>query len=278
MIDLHAHTNESDGSMSPAELVQEAVRQGLEALAITDHDSLGGYDQARSHAQEAGLDLVCAVEVSASFHNRSVHLLAYFPNKSPNQQFQRWLKQLQDARHRRNQKLVAKLQQSGLAITLEEVSRRCGKHACRPHFATLLVERGYAVSIQHAFDEYLADDSSCFVEREEPAVADAIQHVLKSGGLSVLAHPYRNSPPDEVLELQVGEMIEFGLRGIEVYHSNHSPRQTCFYESLARRHRLVMTGGSDFHGETKPDIHLGTGRDGNLNVARHLLDELRSCS
>jgi 3',5'-nucleoside bisphosphate phosphatase len=275
LIDLHTHTTESDGSLAPEELVRAAVDCGLEALAITDHDTFGGYDQAAPHALAMGLELVSAVELSVSHGGESAHLLAYFVNAAPGREFREWVSQMQQTRRRRNQQLVEKLQARGLDITLDEVTARGRKQSGRPHFAAIMLEKGYVNSLQHAFDDYLAETGCCFVSREEPPAGEAIERILQAGGVPVLPHPHRISDDLELLELNVAQMAELGLRGIEVFHSSHSPVQASFCQELAHRFALVITGGSDFHGDAKPGIHLGTGVNGNLAIPRRILDELR---
>ena|ERR1700739_211603 len=275
MIDLHTHTTESDGSLSPGELVQAAIECGLEALAITDHDTFSGYDQAVPYATAMGLDLVSAIELSVCHCNQSVHLLAYFVNGVPVQEFRDWVLQLQNTRRRRNHELVHNLQANGFDITMDEVAARSRTQAGRPHFAAIMLEKGYVNSLQQAFDHYLGETGRCFVRREEPSAAEAIQRILQAGGVPVLPHPYRISSDLELLELRLAALSELGLRGIEVFHSEHSPCQAIFCEALARRLALITTGGSDFHGDAKPGIHLGTGIKGNLAIPLRILDELR---
>ena len=276
MIDLHTHTDQSDGTLSPRELVEEAARVGLDALAITDHDTFAGYDQAVEHARGASLELICGVELSTKYRGRSVHLLAYFLKQEPTREFRNWVATLEGSRNRRNLELLEKLRERGVDISIEEVSRRAGKIVGRPHFAAAIVEKGYASSVQDAFDQYLDESAACFVVRDEPALEVANARILASGGLPVLPHPGRVAAIPSVLEEEVTQMRDTGLRGIEVYHSDHSPSDRAFYAELAGRLGLAATGGSDFHGAAKPRIALGTGIDGNLHVPNSVLDKLRS--
>jgi hypothetical protein len=276
MIDLHTHTDQSDGTLSPRELVEEAARVDLEALGITDHDTFAGYDQAVEHAARASIELICGVELSTKHRGRSVHLLAYFLKQAPTREFRNWVAALEGSRHQRNRELIEKLRERGVDITLEEVSRRAGKIVGRPHFAATIVEKGYAASLQQAFDEYLDESAACFVARDEPGFEVAIAQILASGGLPVLPHPGRVTAIPSVLEEEVTQMRDTGLRGIEVYHSDHSPSDCAFYAELAGRLGLAATGGSDFHGAAKPRIALGTGIDGNLHVPSSILAKLRS--
>jgi len=276
MIDLHSHTTESDGTLTPNQLVEAASRIHLEALAITDHDTFTGFDRALPTAQEAGLDLICGIELSTSYRERSVHLLGYFLDQQPTQEFRSWIVGLQVGRHARNQKLIDKLREHGFDITLEEVRQRGRGLPGRPHFASILLEKGYVQTIQQAFDDYLAESGSCFVPRDEPSLEEGIARMLSGGGLPSLPHPTRVARDYETLGGFIREMQGFGLKAIEVYHSDHSPEDREFLQSLAQSLGLGASGGSDFHGETKPKVALGTGIGGNVNVPRSVLDELRS--
>jgi predicted metal-dependent phosphoesterase TrpH len=229
MIDLHTHTVESDGTLTPLELVTAAARMGVEALAITDHDTFAGYDQAASPAFELGLDLVCGIELSTKFGGRSVHLLGYFLKNGPSEDFRKWITGLQESRHLRNRGLVETLASKGVKITAEEVKQRGGTLPGRPHFASILVQKGYASSIKQAFDDYLDESAACYVAREEPGFSEGVARITAGGGLPCLPHPGRVSRQHQVLEESVREMRGLGLRGIEVYHSDHSPVDQCFY-------------------------------------------------
>ena len=266
MIDLHSHTDQSDGTLSAPQLIAHAVHIGLEALAITDHDTFAGYALAVPHAAEAGLDLVCGIELSTKYRGKSVHLLGYFIRQGPAQEFHEWVTGLQYGRHARNGQLVDLLRSKGVEITLEEVYRRGGNLPGRPHFAALLVEKGYVPTLQEAFDVYLDASASCYVQRDEPSFAESVARIAGAGGLSSLAHPGRVSRQLPVLEEIVRDMQTLGLQGIEVYHSDHTAQDVECYGSLARQQALAVTGGSDFHGNTKPSVALGTGINGNLNV------------
>ncbi len=276
MIDLHTHTSQSDGTLSPAELVEKAERMGLEALAITDHDTFEGYDRSLTYSELLSIELVCGVELSATHRGRSVHVLAYFLNGEPPSEFRSWIAAIALTRHRRNCEIVEKLRLKGLTLTMDEVSGRAGAIVARPHFAALMVEKGYVTSIQQAFDEYLDESASCFAERIEPPIDEALSKIITAGGLSVLSHPSRLKWTSSSLEAELTAMRGMGLRGLEVYHSEHSAHNCAAYESLARKLGLAVTGGSDFHGELRPQVALGSGIGGNLNIPRSILDDLRA--
>jgi predicted metal-dependent phosphoesterase TrpH len=284
LIDLHSHTDQSDGSSSPAELIQEAIDLNLEALGVTDHDTLAGYDLAEPIARERGLELVCGIELSTRLEEPgskkrppSVHLLGYFAKTAPTQTFRDWLINWQNSRRERNRKLIKKLNELGVEIELEEVQKIGRNLTGRPHFAKVLIAKGYVSTTQEAFDKYLAENASAGVEREECSLVEGIRMVREAGGTPVLAHPYRLSQAADESKMAalLQELMDEGLMGIEVFYSEHGPAERDMYSRLAGRLNLIPTGGSDYHGSNKPGIHLGTGKGNNLNVPYSILENLR---
>ncbi len=280
-VDLHAHTNESDGSVAPAELVMLAKKADLATLAITDHDTLDGYEKAVPFARQEKLDLLCGIELNTkmeagiSSQNRTAHLLAYFLDGPPSGEFREWLTDQQNARRTRNRKLVESLQQRGVDITLAEVEARGRSLAGRPHFARILVDKGYARNSQDAFDRFIGEQAPCFVERQSISTERAIQIVRHSHGIPVLAHPIRLGLSRDAEKRTLSHFKDAGLVGLEIYHSEHPPELQAHYRQLAAELSLLPTGGSDFHGDAKPDIDLGTGLNGNVRVPREFVDRLR---
>jgi 3',5'-nucleoside bisphosphate phosphatase len=275
LIDLHSHTNESDGTCSPAQLVGEAVRAGVHVLGITDHDTLRGYDKALPIASNAGLELICGIELSTKLYGQSVHLLGYFLNSEEHNgigEFREWVLDMQASRRDRNIRLVARLQELGIDITLEEAEARGRGLTGRPHFAQLMLEKGYVSSLQQAFDEYLDESAKGYVYRREPEFSEGVDRIRKAGGIASLAHPVRVRADIPTL---VPELCTMGMNAIEAYHSDHTPEDTALYLGLAARHHLLVTGGSDFHGAAKPGVSLGTGVRGNLKIPEDLVNRLR---
>jgi 3',5'-nucleoside bisphosphate phosphatase len=283
LIDLHTHTDRSDGSTDPGDLVRLAIREGIEALGISDHDTLAGYDAALPTATEFGLELICAVELSTrpneesvpGKRERSVHLLGYWLLSPPSGEFRRWLQSQPESRHKRNVDLVAKLQQLGLAITLGDAEYYGRNQVGRPHFAKVLCDKGYVSNMQEAFDLYLADEAKAAVDRDEPTLEEGIRRITDSGGMASLAHPVRLPQNGPELASLLERLIDCGLQGIEVFHSEHSAANTAEYAELARRFELIPTGGSDFHGENKPGIQLGSGIDSNVCLPYTFLKTMR---
>jgi 3',5'-nucleoside bisphosphate phosphatase len=262
--------------------VELAVKNGLDALAITDHDTFSGWEQALPLAERAGLDLVRGIELNSRLNlsgkgggHRHVHLLGYFPTKPPSESFSAWLESEREDRRSRNRKLADALEREGIHVTLEEVEARGKSLAGRAHFAQLMVERGYVRSFEEAFARYLGENAPSYVERQSQTTEAAIARINGAGGISVVAHPVRLSLSRESERVELTRLKSAGLRGLEIYHSDHPPELQAHYRQLAEELDLVPTGGSDFHGLIKPDIHLGTGMRGNIRVPADFLVRLR---
>jgi len=272
LIDLHSHTNESDGSCSPSQLVDEAVRAGVTVLGITDHDTFAGFDQAVPVARERGLELICGIELSTKLNGQSVHLLGYFLRNGEAAEFRRWVLELQQSRKERNIRLAARLRELGFDITLEEAEARGRGMTGRPHFAEIMMEKGYVSSYRQAFDDYLDESAIGYVHRHEPTLAQGVEHIRNAGGIASLAHPVRVRGDIPVL---MPELCAAGMNAIEAYHTDHSPSDTALYLELAKQYGLLVTGGSDFHGAVKPGVTLGSG-EGNLCVPDEVLVAMRN--
>ena len=283
MIDLHSHTNESDGSLTPKELIDLAKSIGLEALAITDHDTFNGYEKALPLALSAGLPLVQAIELNSRVTlkgveiSRYAHILAYFPSKPPGPEFISWLIETRRERAERNEKLAASLRANGVDIALSEVETKGRSLTGRPHFARVLVDKGYAASLQDAFNRYLGEEAPSYVHRESLTTLETVALVRIGGGIPVVAHPIRLGFDRATERGFLQEAKTAGLLGLEAYHSEHSPELQRYYLQLASELDLLPTGGSDFHGRSvKPDIELGTGRNRNVSVPLAFLTALRN--
>jgi predicted metal-dependent phosphoesterase TrpH len=183
---------------------------------------------------------------------------------------------LLSSRRERNIRLVAKLQSMGVPIELSEVERLGRSLTGRPHFARVLIQKGFAADYEDAFRKYIDESAPGFVERQAPAIDEAAEKVAEAGGLAVLAHPIRLAMRDAAAEdALVKQLRDGGILGIEVYHSDHGPEDVRRYLGIAKKYDLAVTGGSDFHGDAKPQVALGTGRNGNLDIPRSVLDALR---
>jgi len=275
LIDLHSHTNESDGSSSPQQLIDDALRAEVEVLGITDHDTFTGYDLARDAAREAGVELICGIELSTKLHGKSVHLLGYFPLEDSLEIFRGWVLGQQASRRERNGRLAKRLRDLGLDVTVEEAEALGKGMTGRPHFAKLLVDKGYVANLRQAFDDYLDESAKGYVYRREPGFSEGVGAICQAGGIASLAHPIR---VHEDVTALMPELCAAGLNALEAYHSDHGQAETELYLQLARRYGLLVTGGSDYHGTLKPDVHLGTGCDSNLRVPPEVVDALKAAA
>jgi predicted metal-dependent phosphoesterase TrpH len=273
-IDLHCHSTASDGSMPPADVVRLAVRRGLSALALTDHDTVAGVPEAAAEAKLAGLDFLPAIEISCEYpHPGTMHLLGYGVNPA-SPVLQDLTTTLIAGRDNRNPKIIAKLQALGVAITLDEVRHEAGgKVVGRPHIAAILLRKGYVSSMKLAFDKYLAPGGLAYFDKERLTARQAVSMVLESGGLPVLAHPVQlRCESDARLERVIKDMMDLGLAGMEVIHSDHDAATVEKYTHLADRLGLLKTGGSDFHGKAIKDIELGSAK--GRRIPREFFDAL----
>lgn len=267
MIDLHCHTTCSDGTLTPSALLEKAHAMGISFLAVTDHDTIQAYGMIRSAASEIGIELLCGVELSTHLAGceRSVHLLGYFVGE-PGATFCEWLEKLQESRAQRNAELLARLKELGIRIEWSEVKALAQRQVGRPHFAAVLLRKGYVRSLKEAFDIYLSEEGKAWVERDEPCLAVAVEKVRRAGGLPSLAHPVRISRHWTALEETIRDYAACGLGALECFHPEHSRDDVWRLCALAEKYGLAMTGGSDFHGATKPGIELGSGHNGNLRI------------
>lgn len=273
-IDLHLHTTHSDGSQTPADVVKLAHAAGVSALAITDHDITTGLPEAMAAGQELGIEIIPGIEISSRHGESELHVLGYFL-KWQDPQLNDRLTTLRESRHRRNPKIVELLQAAGIDITYDEVRAVAGSDSVgRPHIARVLMDKKVVTSAKEAFDRFLAEGRPAYVPRDLPSPVDAIRWIKEAGGLAVLAHPTWVKTVEGTLSDLTRQLKEQGLDGVEVHYSTHTPRQTRDYLSLAKQWGLLVTGGSDFHGLTKPDIEVGTGK-GSLHVPDHLLPKLK---
>ena len=256
MIDLHTHSDRSDGSEPPERIVELAHQVGCSAVALTDHDTLTGLHRARARAEALGIRLVPGCEVScAPIAGGGVHVLVYFVD-DPASALGVELGRLRDDRRTRNHALAERLQQLGIPVTVEMAAAHAGtvEGIGRPHFAQAMVDVGAAADIPDAFDRYLANGGAAYVPKGRLTVADVCRLARESGGVAVLAHPHTVGLEVEALAGAVRGMAEVGLVGLEAVYGRYSPRQRTDTANLARRFGLVPTGGSDFHGASKPDL------------------------
>jgi len=274
VIDLHTHSLASDGTDPPAVVAELAAAAGCRAVALTDHDTLVGVAPARARAAQLGVTLVAGCEVSCAFDGRSVHVLVYFvePGDGP---LQDELVALRGDRVVRNRRLVGRLAELGLPVAYDEVVAEAGDEEAvgRPHIAAVLVRKGLAESPGDAFDRWLGQGKPAYVPKARLSPAEVADLAAASGGVAVLAHPLSLELAPPALERAVAELVEGGLGGLEALYAGYAPADRRALRSLAARHDLVATGGSDYHGTRNPDLSVGTGL-GDLAVPDDVLDSL----
>jgi predicted metal-dependent phosphoesterase TrpH len=264
-IDLHTHSNVSDGTQTPAELVRAAKAAGLDVVAITDHDTSNGWDEAARTAREVGITLVRGMEISTRHGHRSVHLLAYLPDPGYPPLVEA-LDKVLDGRNARVPRIVARLRDEGIDITVEDVARHAGDAAARgrPHVADALVAADVVRDRDQAFDEWLSPGRRAYVPRYAAPLREMIRTVAAAGGVTVVAHPWGRTDPAAMDERELGTLADAGLAGIEVDHEDHDGAARDRLRGIARNLGLVATGSSDHHGLGKADHDLGcntTGED-----------------
>ena len=281
-IDLHVHSIFSDGSETTEKLVELAAEAKLAAFALTDHDTTDGYKPLYRAAskyntglpKEEQLEVLPGVEISAAYKQGDIHILGLLVDPDDSE-FNALLKSAEKERICRNIKMIENLKSAGLPISYEEiVAASPDSIITRAHFGKYLVEKGIVPDYPSAFEKYLGDDTPYYVARKFTSPKDAIEGIIKAGGVPVLAHPIIYRLPTPELEALVDTLISYGLRGIETIYSSHSKQDENYLRGLAKRKGLIITGGSDFHGKPKPAINMGIGR-GNLRIPYSILENLR---
>ncbi|MGI6011335.1 MAG: PHP domain-containing protein [Ruminococcus sp.] len=273
-IDLHVHSNCSDGTMPPEEVVQYAAKKKLSAIALTDHDTIKGIPAAKSEAEKLGLELIPGIEFSTNYHGKDIHILGLDIDVE-NAYFTGSLTQFLDSRDARNQKMIDLLAEHGINISWNIMKQRFpGSVWTRAHFARYLLDEGYVASIPEAFSRYIGDTACCFVPREKVTPFQAIRLIHEGNGIAALAHPllYHLSEPE--LNDLTGALKKAGLEAIEAVYSANRWMDEGNMRLLAKKFGLKITGGSDFHGGNKPDIDLGSGR-GNLKIPYQIWENLK---
>ncbi len=242
-IDLHVHTTASDGLLEPEALVNSVVRAKIQVFSVTDHDTVDALPQVETLASAAGLILVPGIELSAYWHKKEFHILGYFFDRT-DEDLQAFLRQMREDRRTRLQAMLNRLWAMGVKVDGDDVMALAKNgNVGRPHLARTLVRQGCVLSTDEAFERYLGEDRPAYVRRPEVEVQEAIRIIHAAGGVASLAHPGLHNR-----DQAIPDFVAAGLDGIEVYHAKHTHGQMAHYRKLADRHRLLVTGGSDFHG------------------------------
>lgn len=251
--DLHCHTTASDGLLTPYKLIQAASEIGLKAVGITDHDTVGGWSESLTAGKEFGIEILKGIELNTEWQGTEVHILGYEPDQDF-KPFQDKLQELREARMNRMLKILDRLHEMNIDISVNEIkSIAKGESVGRPHIAQALTQHGYVNTTKEAFDQYIGAGAPAYVPRFKLTPKEGIDLIRKAGGVAVLAHPGQHH-----LEKHIPFWVKEGLQGVEVSHSDHTPEDEHHYRVLAKKLHLIMTGGSDFHGEgRKIGVKLG---------------------
>lgn len=273
-IDLHVHSTFSDGTLTPTQLVSLALKSNLEAFALTDHDTTEGIDEALSAAKDVNLEVIPGIEFSTEYRGKDIHILGYYINPD-NENFISKVQEFRDSRENRNKKMCAKLNELGIDIDYDSfVKDYPDSVITRAHYAKYMVAHGYIKYMDEAFEKYIGDDCPGFIPREKITPTQAVSLIISCGGIPVLAHPILYKLSDSDLEELVASLKKSGLKGIETIYSTNSQTDERLIRKLASKYKLLITGGSDFHGNNKPNLMLGCGR-GDLFIPTKLLPPLK---
>lgn len=273
-VDLHVHSRASDGTFTAAELVDYACKKQLAAFALTDHDTVDGLSSALTCARGKDIEVIPGIELSTEYNGRDIHIIGLFI-RYEEPEFLKHLQEFCSSRDIRNEKMAARLTEAGFPLTTDELTAAFpGAVITRAHFARLMLEKGYIRNLKDAFENYIGDTCPYFVPREKVSPADGVRLIRAAGGVPILAHPMLYHMNEAGLSELLVPLKEAGLIGIEALYSTYSAADESLVRRLARRHDLLLSGGSDFHGSNKPGLDLGTGY-GGLRVPETILEELR---
>lgn len=273
-VDLHVHSNASDGTFSPSQVVELAKNAGLDAFALTDHDTTAGVPEALEKGRDLNIEVIPGIEVSSSFDGTEIHILGLFVN-SDDPVLAAMLEKMRISRDRRNEKMLENLAADGISFTKEEI---CGDNPdtiiTRAHIAHALVAKGICSGMDQAFKKYLQYSDRYCPQKEHLSPEEVVKTLISNGAFVALAHPFQYKFGDKKTEELIAHMADLGMKGLEVYHSSNNKLESMKLQEMAVRHHLLPTGGSDFHGGNKPDISIGTGR-GGLRVSSLLLEDIK---
>lgn len=273
-IDLHTHSLKSDGAQTPAEVVRTAYAAGLSAIALSDHDNIGGVPEAMAEGQRLGVEVIPAVELSAQ-SDTELHILGYFidiHNKRLNDAMAYALQ----VRDQRQEETCRKLNEQGFNITMEEAREEAHGNPvlCRAHFAQIMVRKGYAESVKDAFNRYLSVGCYAYSNRQALTGPEAVSIIREAGGIAVAAHLHLIKMEDEALKEYLKTLMPYGLEGVEGYYTDYTPDMNQRYRAMAKELGLTISGGTDYHGANKPHISIGKGR-GDLEIPYSVLEGLK---
>ncbi len=273
-IDLHIHSTYSDGTMNPEELVSLAKKKGLQAISLTDHDTAGGVKEAIDSCGEGDFEVISGIEMGAEFSGITVHILGYlFDQDDPD--FKKSLNKLQDARNERNKHILFLLNKAGIDISNEELSviSQIGQTG-RPHIAKILMKKGIVKTIEEAFTRFLKKGAQAYAPRFLYTAEEVFNIIRQAGGIGVLAHPLQIRNAGINITSAIEQLVSLGMDGIEAYYPTHTKKTRTSLIRTAVKYDLVLTGGSDYHGDIRPGTTLAGGK--NVTVPFSLLEAMKN--
>lgn len=284
IVDLHVHSTESDGTLTPIEVMHAAKEAGLSALALTDHDTASGIAKAKAAATECGIELIPGIELSTEYElptkkgdRKEIHIVGLYIDPD-NEQLQKKTKEFRDCRNSRNEVMIEALRNEGFDITMEDViAENPDSVITRANIARYLFEHGQIKSVAEAFDKYIGDGCKCYVGRFKVTPMDAVTLIHEAGGIAILAHPLLYHLSSVTLQHLIDNLKEVGLDGIEAIYSTHTTGEEQLVKRIAAENHLLISGGSDFHGANKPLIKLGKGR-GHLYIPYSVLENIKKAA
>lgn len=279
MVDLHSHSTFSDGSFTPTELVEHAVEIGLEAIALTDHNTINGLDEFNEAGKKLKMETISGIELSTETHNEEFHIVGLFIDKKQYSVLQDFVKITVERKIESNKLLVNNLAKKGYDISYDEIVEKYGSEQFnRVEIAKTLVEKGYASSINEAFDGLISKKSGNYIPAKRPNTFETISFLKSIGAVPIWAHPLKDTTVEKLDEVYLPLAKEAGLAAIEVMHCSYSNEQKKNAMALAEKHSLIASGGSDFHGVNKVNVLLGTGTNNNVSVDYKVLEKLKKLS
>lgn len=274
IVDLHVHSTRSDGTFTPTELVDYACQKGLAAFALTDHDTTDGLNEAMEYAKDKGIEVIPGIEFSTEYESKDIHILGLYIDYNQ-KEFKEHIQAFVDSRILRNKKMCQNLQEAGIAISYEALTEEFPDSTItRAHYARFLLDHGYVKSLPEAFERYVGDHCPYFVPRQKVTPTQAVKLILEADGVPILAHPTLYHMSERRLDKLVSELKEAGLMGIEAIYSTYTAGEERQIRDLAKRYNLLISGGSDFHGNNKPKLDLAVGY-GKLHIPASILDDIK---
>lgn len=274
IVDLHVHSNRSDGTLTPTELVDYACSKGLSAFALTDHDTTDGLKEAMEYAGDKGIEVIPGIEFSTEYESKDIHILGLYIDYNQ-KEFREHIQEFVDSRILRNKKMCQNLTEAGINISYEALTEEFPDSTItRAHYARFLLDHGYVKSLPEAFERYVGDHCPYYVPRQKVTPTQAVELILKANGVPILAHPILYHMSERRLDKLVSELKEAGLMGIEAVYSTYTASEERQIRALAQKYNLLISGGSDFHGSNKPKLDLAVGY-GKLYIPSSILDDIK---